>query len=95
MLTKNANDLFQLYVIYGHANNQDIKFCDIGLRRFDFGLPYIKELILEYDEYIKFLNESTQEFIKDCVFDDKYLAYKKWQELLTTKVQEITEFLNT
>lgn len=94
MLTKNKDMSHKLYIIRDtYSNYQDITIPNIGLRRFNFGLPQIEEVEFNHDQYIEFLTQSGTEFIKANVFDDQYLAYKRWQALLNEKVDKINKFM--
>ena len=94
MLTKANNELHTIWIVYDcGAGYTDIKLPDKGLLRFNFGLPYIEEKLLTHNEYIKLINSCCIEFIHESVFDDKYLAYKRWQELLNKRVKSINIFL--
>lgn len=94
MLTKNNNNSYKLYIVRDtYYNYQDIQIPNQGLRRLDFGLPRIDEIEFNHGEYIEFLTQSSKEFIEANVFDDQYLAYKRWQALLNEKVDKINEFI--
>lgn len=89
MLTKDKEELHHIYIVYDCKYN----YQDIKTDRFNFGLPYIEEKILDDYEYCKFLCDCCIGFLKENVFDDKYLAYKRWNDLLNKKVKEINNFL--
>lgn len=94
MLTKQKNELYQLYVVYdSYSCYEDIEMQNKGVIRYNFGLPRVDDKLLNHEEYIEFIGHCCTDFIKENVFDDKYLAYKRWQELLNARVQEINELL--
>ena len=94
MLTNLKDELHQIYIVRDtYSNYQDIELLDDGLVRFDFGLPKIEDKLLYTENLINFLRGYSEDFIKENVFDDKYLAYKRWQEILNKRVEEINKLL--
>ena len=94
MLTNLKDELHQIYIVRDtYSNYQDIELPNNGLIRFNFGLPKIEDKLLYTENLINFMCGCSEEFIKENVFDDKYLAYKRWQEILNKKVEEINELL--
>ena len=94
MLTKQKDELYQLYVVYdSYSNYKDIEIPNKGLVRYNFGLPRVVDKLLNHKEYIEFIGSCCKKFIDENVFDDKYLAYKRWQKLLKEKVNEINDVL--
>ena len=79
-----------IYIIYHHQYYEDIKFPEKGLRRYDFGLPYIEEKTLTEQELIKWIGECHPDFVKESVFDDKYEAYKAYSKELEKKSKWIS-----
>lgn len=96
MLNKTFSDeLVTLYMIYERSNYQDILIPEVGLMRYNFGLPYIEERTMTQKGAMIFLHECAPSFIEESVFDDKYLAYKAWAEESRKKQQEIKDFLES
>jgi hypothetical protein len=94
VLTKRKEEIYQLYVVYeGRGGCTDLDIPVKGKKRVDFHLPEIEEKLLKQEEYLEFINHCSFDFIKTNVFDDKFLAYKRWQELLNRKVVEINSIL--
>ena len=94
MLTQNKDELYQIWVVYDYESNfQDLEIPNKGLERHNLGLPFVEEKLLSHNEYIEFISQCCKEFIEESVFDDKYLAYKRWQELLNARVGKINKIL--
>lgn len=94
MLTNLKDELHQIYIVRDtYSNYQDIKVPDAGLTRFNFGLPRIEDKLLDTEEFLNFIHGCSKEFMQENVFDNKYLAYKRWQEILNKRVEEINQLL--
>lgn len=86
MLTNLRDELHQIYIVLDtYSNYQDIKVPNNSLNRFNFGLPRIEDKLLDTEEFLNFIQCCSKEFMQENVFDDKYLAYKRWQEILNKK----------
>ena len=49
---------------------------------------------MSVDDFTTWLSECHIDFIKECVFDDKTLAYNAWVKALAKKAEEMEKWFN-